>query len=198
MSSDEKVLDFPRVSPEENARRVTVEATRLASLAPGGWRLWIDRSPERLRIPRATPRGLIVAIIKDSEKKAREDKAEARRHEERVRREQEHKQRERKREQERIDKKAERNRKQKEKAFERSISLPSEQHEARIVELAKRLDEDLAAICNGFSASLAWRVTPPQQIPGMLSPGRKPVETRLLLQQIITEICRYIVTTAAK
>jgi hypothetical protein len=35
MSSDEKVLDFPRVSPEENARRVTVEATRLASLAPG-------------------------------------------------------------------------------------------------------------------------------------------------------------------
>jgi hypothetical protein len=31
MSSDEKVLDFPRVSPEENARRVTVEATRLAS-----------------------------------------------------------------------------------------------------------------------------------------------------------------------
>jgi len=106
MSSDEKVLDFPRVSPEENARRVTVEATRLASLAPGEWRLWIDRSPERLRIPRATPRGLIVAIIKDSEKKAREDKAEARRHEERVRREQEHKQRERKREQERIDKKA--------------------------------------------------------------------------------------------
>jgi hypothetical protein len=128
------------------------EATRLASLAPGEWRLWIDRSPERLRIPRATPRGLIVAIIKDSEKKAREDKAEARRQEERARREQEHKQRERKREQERIDKKAERNRKQKEKAFERSISLPSEQHEARIVELAKRLDEDLAAICNGFSA----------------------------------------------
>jgi hypothetical protein len=38
----------------------------------------------------------------------------------------------------RDDKKAERNRKQKEKAFERSISLPSEQHEARIVELAKR------------------------------------------------------------
>jgi hypothetical protein len=64
MSSDEKVLDFPRVevTPEENARRVTVEATRLASLAPGEWRLWIDRSAERLRIPRATLQGLIVAI----------------------------------------------------------------------------------------------------------------------------------------
>jgi hypothetical protein len=36
MSSDEKVLDFPRVevTSEENARRVMVEATRLASLAP--------------------------------------------------------------------------------------------------------------------------------------------------------------------
>ena len=35
--SDEKVLDFPRVevTPEESARRVMVEATRLASLAPG-------------------------------------------------------------------------------------------------------------------------------------------------------------------
>ena len=74
MSIDEKVLDFPKVevTPEENARRVTVDATRLASLAPGEWRLWIDRSAERLRVPRATLQGLIVAIIKDSEKKARE------------------------------------------------------------------------------------------------------------------------------
>ena len=53
MSSDEKVLDFPRVevTPEENARRVTVEATRLASLAPGEWRLWIDRSADTARHP---------------------------------------------------------------------------------------------------------------------------------------------------
>ena len=29
-----------------------IEATRLARLAPGEWRLWIDRSAERLRIPR--------------------------------------------------------------------------------------------------------------------------------------------------
>ena len=69
MSSDEKVLDFPRVevTSEENARRVMVEATRLARLAPGEWRLWIDRSAERLRIPRATLEDVIAAIIKDSE-----------------------------------------------------------------------------------------------------------------------------------
>ena len=88
MSSDEKVLDFPRVevTPEENARRVMVEATRLARLAPGEWRLWIDRSAERLRIPRATLQGLIAAIIKDSEKKARDAETAARRQELAVRR----------------------------------------------------------------------------------------------------------------
>ena len=99
MSSDEKVLDFPRVevTPEESARRVMVEATRLASLAPGEWRLWIDRSAERLRIPRATLQDLIVAIIKNSEKTARNAETAARRQELAVRREQERKQREQKR-----------------------------------------------------------------------------------------------------
>lgn len=88
MSSDEKVLDFPKaeITSEEKARRAMAEAKRLASLTPGEWRLWIDRTAERLGVPRATLEGLISAIIKDSERKAREDKAEARRQEERVRR----------------------------------------------------------------------------------------------------------------
>ena len=154
MSSDEKVLDFPRVevTPEESARRVMVEATRLASLAPGEWRLWIDRSAERLRIPRAILQDLIVAIIKDSEKKAREAETAARRQELAVRREQERKQREQKRDQERIDKRAEYKRKEKEEAFERLISLPSEQLETGLAALAKQLDEDVAAIRDDFTA----------------------------------------------
>jgi len=135
MSSDEKVLDFPRVevTPEESARRVMVEATRLASLAPGEWRLWIDRSAERLRIPRATLQDLIVAIIKNSEKMARDAETAARRQELAVRREQERKQRE----QERIDKRTEYKRKEKEKAFESLISLPNEQQESRLGELER-------------------------------------------------------------
>ena len=154
MSSDEKVLDFPRVevTPEESARRVMVEATRLASLAPGEWRLWIDRSAERLRIPRAILRDLIVAIIKDSEKKARNAETAARRKELAVRREQEREQREQKPEQKQIDKRAEHKRKEKEKAFESLISLPSEQQETRLAELAKQLDEDVAAIRDDFTA----------------------------------------------
>ena len=81
MSSDEKVLDFPKaeITSEEKVRRAMAEAKRLASLAPGEWRLWIDRAAERLGVPRVTLEGLISAIIKDSERKAREDKAEARR-----------------------------------------------------------------------------------------------------------------------
>ena len=154
MSSDEKVLDFPRVevTPEESARRVMVEATRLASLAPGEWRLWIDRSAERLRIPRATLQDLIVAIIKNSEKMARDAETAARRQELAVRREQERKQREQKREQERIDKRTEHKRKEKEKAFESLISLPNEQQESRLGELAKRLNEDVAVIRDHFTA----------------------------------------------
>ena len=191
MSSDEKVLDFPRVegTSEENARRVTVEATRLASLAPGEWRLWIDRSAERLRIPRATLQGLIVAIIKDSEKKARDAETAARRQELAVRGEQERKQRE----QERIDRRAEHKRKEKEKAFERLISLPSEQQDTRLGELAKGLDEDVAVIRDHFTAFVGMQCRAASTDSWNVEPWPEPVETRLLLQEIITKICRYIV-----
>ena len=69
--SDKRVRDFPRVevTPEESARRVMVEATRLASLAPGEWRLWIDRSAERLRIPRATLQDLIAGSSRTARKR---------------------------------------------------------------------------------------------------------------------------------
>ena len=185
MSSDEKVLDFPRVegTSEENARRVMIEATRLARLAPGEWRLWIDRSAERLRIPRATLQDLIAAIIKDSEKKARDAETAARRQELAVRREQERKQREQKREQERIDKRAEYKRKEKEKAFKSLISLPSEQQETRLGELAKRLDEDVAIIRDHFTAFVgmqSWAASNSWNVE--LWPD--PVETQKLLQTI--------------
>ena len=195
MSSDEKVLDFPRVevTSEENARRVMVEATRLASLAPGEWRLWIDRSAERLGIPRAILQDLIVAIIKDSEKKAREAETEARRQELAVRREQERKQREQKREQERIDKRAEHKRKEKEKAFESLISLPSEQQETRLGELAKRLDEDVAIIRDDFTAFVGMQSWAASTNSWNVELWPDPVETQKLLQKISAKIRKYIV-----
>ena len=195
VSSDEKVLDFPKaeITSEEKARRAMAEAKRLASLAPGEWRLWIERAAERLGVPRATLEGLISAIIKDSERKAREDKAEARRQEERVRREQEREQRERKREQQGIDKKAERKSKEKQKAFERLISLPSEQHETRLAELAKRFDEDIAAIRDDFTVFVGMESRAASTDPWNVEPWPDPVETRVLLQEISAKISKYIV-----
>ena len=189
--SDEKVLDFPRVevTPEESARRVMVEATRLASLAPGEWRLWIDRSAERLRIPRATLQDLIVAIIKNSEKTARDAETAARRQELAVRREQERKQRE----QERIDKRTEHKRKEKEKAFESLISLPNEQQESRLGELAKRLDEDVAVVRDHFTAFVGMQSWAASTDSWNVELWPDPVETRALLQKISAKIRKYIV-----
>src|SRR6202040_3482030 len=86
VSSDESVLDFPKaeITSEEKARRAMAEAKRLASLTPGAERLWLDRTAQRPRAPPAPLEGLISAIIKETERKARENKAEARRQEERV------------------------------------------------------------------------------------------------------------------
>jgi Protein of unknown function (DUF3631) len=195
MSSDKKVLDFPKaeITSEEKARRAMAEARRLASLAPGEWRLWIDRAAERLGIARATLEDLIAAIIKDSEKKARDAETAARRQELAVRREQERKQREQKREQERIDKRAEHRRKEKEKAFKTLISLPSEQHETRLAELAKRLDEDFAAIRNDFTAFVGMESRAASTDPWNVEPWPDPVETQALLQEICAKISKYII-----
>jgi putative DNA primase/helicase len=195
VSSDEKVLDFPKVeiTSEEKAGRAMAEAKRLASLVPGEWRLWIDRAAERVGVPRATLEGLIFAIIRNSERKAREDKAEARSQKERVRREQEREHRERKREQQEADKKAERKSKEKQKAFERLISLPSEQHETRLAELAKRFDEDIAATCDDFTAFVGMESRAASTDPWNVEPWPDPVETRVLLQEISAKISKYIV-----
>jgi putative DNA primase/helicase len=100
---------------------------------------------------------------------------------------------ERKREQEGIDKKAQRKRKEKEKAFERLISLPSEQHEARLAELAKRLDEDLAAVRNDFSAFVRTASEAASTDSWNVEPWPEPVETRGLLREISAKISKYIV-----
>jgi putative DNA primase/helicase len=173
--------------------RVMVEATRLASLAHGEWRLWIDRAAERLGVPHATLEDLILEIIKDSGKKAREAETAARCQELAARREQEREQREQKREHERIDKRAERNRKEKEKAFKTLISLPSEQHQTRLAELAKRFDEDFAAIRNDFTAFVGMESRAASTDPWNVEPWPDPVETQALLREISAKISKYIV-----
>ena len=131
-------------------------------------------------IPRATLEDVIAAIIKDSEKKARDAETAARRHELAVRREQERKQREQKREQERTDKRAEHKRKEREKAFESLISLPSEQQETKLGELAQQLDEDVAAVRDHFTAFVGMEGTAASTDSWNVELWPDPVETQAL------------------
>ena len=136
---------------------------------------------------------MIAAIIKDSEKKARDAETEARRHELAVRREQERKQREQKREQERTDKRAEHKRKEREKAFESLISLPSEQQQTRLGELAQRLDEDVAAVRDHFTAFVGMEGRAASTDSWNVELWPDPVETQALLRTISAKIRKYIV-----
>ena len=84
MSADVVGFPKPEITDEENAQRIMAEATRLAGLSPGEWKLWIAGSAERLGITRETLEAVVVEVLKDREKKQREDKAEARRIEQRA------------------------------------------------------------------------------------------------------------------
>jgi hypothetical protein len=75
--------------PVKNGSRVTkvmAEANRLAGLVPGEWKLWINGSAERLRVQPAFLEGLVLAVIRDHDKKAREAEAAERREEQRAER----------------------------------------------------------------------------------------------------------------
>jgi hypothetical protein len=76
--SDKKVVvDFPaakEITEDERNRRIMVEATRLANLAPGEWRLWIDGRAERLSIPQDKLEAAVTDIIKSKEKNAAEER----------------------------------------------------------------------------------------------------------------------------
>jgi hypothetical protein len=52
--------DASEIAAQEKARLVMAEATRLTNLAPGEWRLWVDRSTERLGVPRDALEELIA------------------------------------------------------------------------------------------------------------------------------------------
>jgi hypothetical protein len=192
MSRDEKIVDFPKAAPEEQAQRLQIEVERLARLPPVEWLFYLstDGFAEKHGVERATLKGMIEASIKANEKKAREDKAEDQQRERRVEKEQtkaRREQREQKREQARADKEAERKRKERVKEFKAIAQLPRLVHEARLAELAKRLDEELEFLRDEFEAFIG-----PEEDAG-LEPWDEPVETRELLIELMAQLRRYVV-----
>ena len=183
------VVQFPQdVSEEEHNRCVIVEATRLANQSHGEWKLWYERSAERLGIEPKLFAELVEAQIEDREQKERKAQAEARLGEERAKNlrlvERDHQ-----REQQRIDDAAKKKAKEKSKAFADIIKLPSDQHETKLAELGKKLDEDVASLseefaeyCSAEAPSSSGAV--PISEWGDLEPWPEPVTTAMVLEEI--------------
>jgi hypothetical protein len=199
---DVVVVDFPTTDEEEHAKRAMVEVTRLADLAPGEWRIWIDKSAERLGMSRADLEKLVQAQLKEKERIAREKKADDRRIERRAERDAWKKEREQRRveketqlqqerERRRIEKEEERKAKEKCKSFNNLLKLPVDRHDDELAKLANRLDEDLEAlrqefkefvgIAEGFSTS-----------DDDVAPWPEAVDVAALLQAVDDKIGKHV------
>jgi hypothetical protein len=160
---------------EEVIRRQMVEATRLASLTPGEWRLWIDDRAEQLGVPRATLEKLVLAIIADREKNEREAKIEARRQEQRI--EKKRKERERERQ----------------KALKALSKRPSKHLEPELAELAKRFKESIEAIRVDFTTFAGAGSEGAFLNLWAVEPWPEPVKTQALLQEVAAKIRKHVV-----
>jgi hypothetical protein len=193
---DSKIVEFPQpeIAPEERARRLRVEVDRLARLPPVEWMLYLDEVAKKYGVSAAVLKEMIEATIKANEKKALEDKAEDRQRIQRVEKEQikarQEKERAR-REQERADKEAARKQKEKDRAFEALIKLPSVEHEARLVELAKRLGENPEILRDEFAVFVG--IEDSIRDSRRVEPWDEPVDTQALLIELLAQIRRYVV-----
>jgi len=190
-SDDQTVVEFPaskEISDEEKARRVMAEATRLAGLAPGEWKIWLGVQAERLGIPVATLKDAVIDIVKANEKREREKKVEERRIEQRAEKSQKEQDRKREREQELVDKEAERKSKLKLKEFAAIQKLPSAERETKLAQLAKQLDEEVELIREEFSDFVGIEIAAD---PG-LEPWDRPVETKALVLELMVQLRRYV------
>jgi hypothetical protein len=187
------VVQFP-LSEDERVRRIMLEVTRLASLAPGEWKLWYRRSAERVGIEPDKLAELIEAQIEAREQQVRKEQAEKRLTEDRAKRLR-LEGRDRQREQQRIEDSAKSKAKEKGKAFADIVKLPSDQHEAKLAELGKKLDEDVASLSDEFAEYCSTEA--PSSGTELMSewgdePWPEPVTTVALLEELIARINQHI------
>jgi len=211
MSHDDnnKVVALP-VSAEEHARRLKGEVERLARLPTVEWMFYLDGTAKKHGIERGKLKQMIEAVIKETEKKAKEERGELRRREDRAER-QRTKEKESERKEELRDRAEERKRQEREErearkeaereeakrrrqeiVFAEIADLPKLTHEVRLREAAARLREDLTTLIQEFEVFLAART-----IPEDLEPWPGPVDTAELLAAIEAKFRRYVVASNA-
>jgi uncharacterized protein DUF3631 len=199
-----KIVEFPKeeIGPEERARRLKIEVERLAQLPPTEWLYYLEQGDiaKKHDVPTAILKEMIETTIKANEKRAREDRAENRRSEQRVekartreRREEERARREQERKRELADKEAARKQKEKDRAFAAIIKLPKGEREAKLRELAKELDEDVELLRDELKLILLVGDAEEKIERGEVEPWPEPVDTRMLLGELETQLRRYIV-----
>jgi Protein of unknown function (DUF3631) len=205
MTQDDKNVELHNAQEETPQQRAFKKATRLANLAPGEWKLYIDEEAQALGIPVEKYTEIVLDILKDREKKAREAKADIRHEEARAKRrirEQRQQEREDKRarrdeartrkEADRIAGEEETKRKKREAVFAEIADLPKLTHLTRLKEAAARLGEDFESLAAEFEFYLAAR-----SVPKDMEPWGEKVDTAELLAAIENKFRRYVVVSDA-
>jgi putative DNA primase/helicase len=151
---------------------------------------------EKYDITKATLKQMVEAVIKENEKKAREDRGESQRAEKQkatAKRESEREQKREARKEERRTREEERKTDRKEadkrRTFEMTIRLPSVLHDAKLKELAKRIDEDVEMLRVEFRA---FAEEGRSDIVGD-DPWPDPVDTKALLTEVMAQQRRYMI-----
>ncbi len=155
---------------------------------------------EKYGIDKAALKTMIEVVVKQNEKRERENKGELRRRQDRAdkqkivtTRESERKQERAERESERREREAkrdaERNERDKWRTFETVIKLPSNLHEIKLKALAKRIGEDVKVLRVEFEEFA-------QEGKGAsadIVPWPKPIKTKTLLTEVTKQLKRYVV-----
>jgi hypothetical protein len=198
----DKIVNFP-ISPAERARRLQVEAERLARLPAAERMFWIDSAAEQHGIEAGKLKAMVEATVKEAAKKARQEKSEERQREQRAEKQrasasreqerQKRQQREQRRAQEQADnaaaKDAERKQRERDKEFAALLKLPSAEQEPRLIKLAERLGEDVDFLREEFAKLVADEEKTDVT---SVEPWPELVDTRVLLTEVTAQLRRYV------
>ena len=201
--------NFPHdnISEEEHQRSLMVAVKQQADSPPDTWKNWYT-DPDTWYASIAARHGItpkmfaeLVKVEREAKLKEREvdlkDReqklAEARLDEQRAERLRKT-ENDRRREQQRIEDAAKKKVEEKSDAFADIIKLPSDQHEAKLADLAKKLDEDVAALRAEFAEYCAAETPSISSEPSEwdVEAWPEPVATAVVLEELIARINQHV------
>jgi putative DNA primase/helicase len=213
MSDEKKVVAFPATTtqgdPDEQFRRVKVEAERLANQSQLERGFWLPQRAEEIGVSVAVLKNAVDAVLRERmELKAAERRAEAQNRkdlsakqreekhaQERAVREEEKRERYAEQEAERAKKRAkqeaERKAKLKVKAFGNLAKVPTARHEDGLAKLASQLGEELAALRAEFKDFLGVDTGDAAAVE-QTEPWPEQVDTAKLLTELGNKARRYV------